>query len=57
MKNCVRSGLASAETEINRVTESAQEALKVSSDEAKPAQEEVKQAQDETKPPQALENK
>jgi sec-independent protein translocase protein TatB len=57
LESSVRGGLASAETEINRVTESAQEALKTSSDEAKPAQEDVQPAPAETKPPQAPENK
>jgi sec-independent protein translocase protein TatB len=57
LEGSVRSGLASAETEINRVTESAAEGLKGAAEEPKPAQEESKPAQEESKPPQAVENK
>jgi sec-independent protein translocase protein TatB len=56
LESSVRGGLASAESEINRVTESAEEALRATAEEAKPAQEEAKPAQD-VKPPQAVESK
>jgi len=46
----VKSGLASAESEINRITESAQEALKDPSDAPKPAQEEANPASHEAIP-------
>src|SRR5882724_11596469 len=39
LESSVRSGLASAESEINRATESAQEALKDPSEQVKPVQE------------------
>jgi sec-independent protein translocase protein TatB len=64
LEGSVREGLNSAETEINRITESAQEALKDPSEEVKPPQEgatpdpqaappdwrEAKPAQEEAKP-------
>jgi sec-independent protein translocase protein TatB len=64
LEGSVRSGLTAAETEINRVTERAEEALKApleeappAQEEAKSAQEEAKPAQEEAKPAQAVENK
>jgi sec-independent protein translocase protein TatB len=50
LEGSVREGLSSAETEINRMTESAQEALKDPSEEAKPAQEEANPAPHEAIP-------
>src|SRR5258707_10892314 len=46
LESSVREGLSSAETEINKVTQSAEEALKAASEEVKPpAQEEANPAQ------------
>jgi sec-independent protein translocase protein TatB len=47
LEGSVREGMSSAEAEINKVTESAQEALKEPSGEAKPAQEEANPSQQE----------
>ena len=50
LESSVKGGLASAESEINRITESAQEALKDPAEEAKAAQEEAKPPHEEAKP-------
>jgi sec-independent protein translocase protein TatB len=50
LEGSLKSGLASAESEINSITESAQEALKDPSEEAKPAQEEANPAPHEAIP-------
>src|SRR6185295_7746303 len=55
LESSVRDGLSSAETEINKVTQSAEEALKAASEEVKaPAQEEAKPAPQEAPPEEAL---
>jgi len=51
LESSVRGGLASAETEINRVTESAEEALKAPLEEAKSAYEEAQPLQEVAEPP------